>query len=104
MASGVVLNNRALQAYATHLVGTWQAEDEHGDACVLRFNRFNMVSVETPDVRQKGPVEWSEQSFTAGPLPVLSFLGESKTFKVTHWPASTADVLAVDGLNYRKVK
>lgn len=63
-----------------------------------------MVSVENSEVRQKGPVEWSEHSFTAGPLPVLSFLGESKTFKVDRWPASPEDQLVVDGLRYRKVK
>lgn len=73
-----------------------------GEAHVLKFNRFNMVSVETPDVRQRGPVEWEEGAFVAGPLPVLSFLGESQRFAVSHWPTDAGDVFVVDGLEYRK--
>jgi hypothetical protein len=98
------LMSASVPSHAARVVGAWEAQDADGETVRLRFSKFNMVAVESPDVHQRGPVTWlpGRAGFVASPLPILAFIGEDHTHTVTQWPTEGVDVLVVDGLVYKR--
>jgi hypothetical protein len=96
---------RPLPAVSQHLAGRWMS----GDKNTIKFNRFGMISFESPDDFVKGSftVEESDALNLQAPKfyidPVLG-LGERREFLVTKWPQGDNDTFIVNGMVFERVQ
>ena len=85
----------------------WKGVNAEGDTVHLHFNRWGMCRYETPELAQKGPVEWEEGALVIKPipLPVLSSFSSPLRLRVTQWPTEAAwDVAEVDGVRLYRME
>ena len=86
---------------------SWKGMTDAGDNVVLRFNRYGMISYESPEGVFKGPAKFSASAVTVAPipLPLHSSLSSARVLAVSEWPSEKQkDVAVVDGVRMYRME